>query len=220
MPPRRGAGPRRGSPRSGARLAEPEESDLELRIAALEARGAELRSLLPEGGDDAAEAPDVPVLRATALVTKELFEGLQRETVADLSAALLRICRDIGVENLADMTLAPHGALSVHQGGSRTTFSQLSPGENLRVRIAAALAVVEVARLRGYGRHPGLLVLDSPAAQEMSNADFAALLARVQAVVADAPGIQVLVGAVARPELTAVVPRERCRHAEGLDYLF
>lgn len=215
---RRGTEARIASVRT--RLAEPEESDLELRIAALEAREAELRSLLPEDGAAAAEAPDVPVLRATAAVTKELFEGLQRETVADLSAALLRICRDIGVENLADMTLAPHGALSVHQGGSRTTFSQLSPGENLRVRIAAALAVVEVARLRGYGRHPGLLVLDSPAAQEMSTPDFAALLARVQAVVADAPGIQVLVGAVARPELTAVVPRERCRHAEGLDYLF
>ncbi|MFC7662181.1 hypothetical protein ACFQWF_03945 [Methylorubrum suomiense] len=88
------------------------------------------------------------------------------------------------------------------------------------MRIAAALAVIEVARQRMYGRHPGLLVLDSPGAQEMAPADFAALLSRVHEAIQSAGDIQIIVGARADPTLLDVVPCDHVTHAHGERFLF
>ncbi len=90
--------------------------------------------------------------------------------------------------------------MRIVQGKAPTSFGRLSAGENLRVRIAAALAVIEVARQRMYGRHPGLLVLDSPGAQEMAPADFAALLSRVHEAIQSVGDIQIIVGCPCGPD--------------------
>jgi hypothetical protein len=161
------------------------------------------------------------VLSATEAITKQLISGLQHEVLADLSASMMRYAKEFGVENLAGLTLKGNGVLKIDQGGTSTTFTKLAPGERLRMRIAAALAVIDVARHQGYGRHPGLLVLDSPGAQEMSDDDFGVLLGCVQEAVQKTEGIQILVGAVTRPELERQVPPNRRRaHAHGEDFLF
>lgn len=203
-------------------LAENDGATLELTVAALEARLAELNSLLSEEpkGPPTSMSMDLPVLKAAEEVTKEMFDDLQRDILRDVSAAITRLSKAFGVKNVANMEMTSGGVLWIHQGGSKTSFTKLADGERLRVRVAAALAVVEVARVRGYGRHPGLLVLDSPAAQEMSANDFAALLASVQDTVRQTERIQIIVGAVARPEIAQVVPIEQRIHARGESFLF
>lgn len=203
-------------------LAEDGGATLELTIAALEARSAELRSLLSGEPEPSSETVnmDLSILKAAEEITKQMFDDLQRDLLRDVSAAITRFSQVFGVENVADMELNSGGVLRVRQGGSETSFTKLADGERLRVRIAAALAVVEVAQARGYGRHPGLLVLDSPASQEMTEEDFAALLASVQDTVKQTEGIQIIVGAVARPVLSKVVAVEQRIHAHGEASLF
>lgn len=203
-------------------LAIEEDAALEIEVAALEARVAELRDLIAAETETPAvsDAADLPVLRAAVKVTKQIFDNRQRDILQDISLAITRLCRKFGVENLAEMDWQTGGKLLVRQGGSTLSFTKLSPGERLRVRIAAALGVVEVARARGYGRHPGFLVLDSPGGQEMIENDVASLLASVQETVNMTEGFQIIVGAVARPELANVVPRDQRRHAEGESFLF
>lgn len=191
-------------------------------LTALSGRIDELKELAATHQEDAAtgDEQNLPVLRAIEAITKQTFDELQRDILSDISTALTRLAKDFGVENVASMELDTAGRLHVRQGGSETYFGSLAPGEKLRVRVAAALAVVEVAKARGFGRHPGLLVLDSPAAQEMTVEDFAALLASVQATVAKTEDIQIIVGAIARPELTAIVPKTHALHAKGNQPLF
>lgn len=160
------------------------------------------------------------VLKAATEVTNLLFKDLQTEILTEVSAALMKFSQAFGVRNLQSMTLNGAGHLKIEQGGQTTSFTKLNPGENLRVRIAAALAVLEVAKQRGHGRHPGLIVLDSPAAQEMSHQDFAALVESVVAASHKFPDVQIVVAAVNRQELLSHVPRERRRHAEGDSALF
>lgn len=160
------------------------------------------------------------ILKAAEKVTKSLFLDLQTEILTEVSAALLKFSKAFGVRNLQSMTLNGAGHLKIEQGGQTTSFTKLNSGENLRVRIAAALAVLEIAERRGHGRHPGLIVLDSPAAQEMSHQDFAALVESVAAAADKFPDVQIMVGAVNRHELLSHVPRERRRHAEGDNPLF
>lgn len=202
-------------------LDKPGAEDADRTVAILEARLDELRELIAaEAATSAsAEDADLAVLKAAEAITKRIFEGRQADILRDLSSAILRYSQEFGIQNLAGMELRAN-ILEVRQGGSTLTFSKLSPGEKLRVRIAAALAMVQVAQVRGYGRHPGLLVLDSPGSQEMTEGDFAALLASVQRTVSEVQGFQIIVGAVARPELGDVVPSQQRRHAEGDSFLF
>lgn len=191
-----------------------------LEIAKLKARIEELELASGPSIDVEPIRQEVAVLNAAEKVTKSLFEDLQTEILREVSAALMKFSEAFGVQNLQSMTLNGAGHLKIEQGGQMTSFTKLNPGESLRVRIAAALAVLEVAERRGHGRHPGLIVLDSPAAQEMSHQDFAALVESVVAAADEFPDVQIVVGAVNRQELLSRVPSERRRHAEGDNPLF
>jgi len=194
--------------------------EIRLDIAKLKARIEELELATGPSVDVDLIRREETVLKAAEKVTKSLFEDLQTEILTEVSGALMKFSEAFGVRNLQSMTLNGAGHLKIEQGGQITSFTKLNAGENLRVRIAAALAVLEVAERRGHGRHPGLIVLDSPAAQEMSHQDFAALVESVVTAVDEFPNVQIVVGAVNRQELISRVPRERRRHAEGANPLF
>jgi len=193
---------------------------IRLNLAELNARIEELELASGPSVDIEPIRQEVAVLSAAEKVTKSLFEDLQTEILKDVSAALMKFSEAFGVKNLKSIALNGAGRLNIEQGGQTMSFTKLNPGERLRVRIAAALAVLKVAELRGHGRHPGLIVLDSPAAQEMSHHDFAAVVESVVAAADEFPDVQILVGAVNRQELLSRVPRERRRHAEGDNPLF
>jgi hypothetical protein len=189
-------------------------------IEKLRARQEELRMMASPSAPQAASEEETSVLRAAEEVTKELFDDLQREVLEQVSASLMRHCVEFGVQNLESMALQGNGGLRIRQGGVSLTFGGLNPGERLRVRIALALAVLEVSKARGHGRHPGLIVLDSPGAQEMSDHDFASLIGSVVGSAERFVDIQIIVGAVNRHELESRVPNDRRRHAKGAESLF
>jgi hypothetical protein len=201
---------------------EDQTQQLETEIASKEARIDEIRrshSLSNESDPNVNEV-DLGVLTAAEKVTKRALDMVQERVLADLSEAVKRYAKEFGIENLESVDIKGNGAMNIVQGGTPMTFTKLSAGERLRMRIAAALSVIEVARAQGYGRHPGLLVLDSPGSQEMSPEDFGALVQRVQSAVETADGIQILVGALARAELERhILPSHRI-HAKGDGFLF
>lgn len=194
--------------------------EIKQNIANLRARIEELELASGPSVDIEPIRQEVAVLKAAETVTKSLFADIQTEILEEVSMALMKFSKTFGVRNLQSMTLNGAGQLRIEQGGKPTSFTKLNAGENLRVRIAAALAVLKVAKRRGHGRHPGLIVLDSPAAQEMSEQDFAAIVESVVAAADEFPDVQIVVGAVNRQGLLSRVPLERSRHAEGNTPLF
>lgn len=189
-----------------------------------------IKELMGEGAEDDEEATEVAVvaeepqadvhaiLKAAEKITKDLMEQTQADTLKKVGDMLLDYSARLGVQNLESMTL--HSSrLEINQGGAATTFSKLSPGENLRVRVALAISVISVARGSGVGRHPGLLVLDSPGSQEMA-AEFASLMGSLGNVLKEEPELQIIIGAVHRPELDGVVALENRKQAFNEDKLF
>ena len=73
---------------------------------------------------------------------------------------------------------------------------------------------------RGHGRHPGLLIIDSPASEEVVNEDFEQMLDSVSSAAKDIGGVQVIIGTIARKPVEAVVSSEHRLHAKGDEYLF
>ncbi|TCA17364.1 hypothetical protein E0H68_06195 [Rhizobium leguminosarum bv. viciae] len=205
-------------------LSVPDQADeLSRKVAITEALIKELSGEesedAPTNADEIATRTDVhAILKAVEKVTKALMEQTQAETLKNVGDALLDYSVRLGVQNLESMTLHSN-KLEIKQGGADETFSKLSPGENLRVRVALALSVVSVARASGVGRHPGLLVLDSPGSQEMAS-EFASLMGSLGDVIKDEPELQIIIGAVHRPEIEGVVPASNRKQAFDEERLF
>ncbi|TGQ72899.1 MULTISPECIES: hypothetical protein [unclassified Mesorhizobium] len=195
-------------------------SQLALDIAVIEGRLEELQ----REGDDQETISDADlatqrILEAATDLTKRMMEDMQAAIMKDVEGETFKLAEKFGVANLETLSFKPH-RMDIRQGGTDNTFGGLNVGENLRMRLAASLATLKVAQARGFGRHPGMLVLDSPAAPEMSAKDFSQLVRAVGEVVAEMPGVQVIVGAVKRPELDAVVDFSHRREAIGSAELF
>jgi cell division septum initiation protein DivIVA len=188
------------------------------RLIGINARIQELNDYLPDEPTKTSST-DVRILKDAVQVTKDCFEGMQTSILKYFSERLFKIAVAIGVENLqsVDVKLSK---ISIRQGNTDTTFTKLNEGEKLRFRTAAALAAIETAKWSGVGRHPGFVVLDSPAAQEMSEDDFASLLANLTQVLETNRDMQIIVGAVMRPKILDVVSCSGMEYAKGEDHLF
>ncbi|WP_166145977.1 hypothetical protein [Methylosinus sp. RM1] len=205
--------------RAGAELVEAHKSaEIEGRIAALTGGIEALERALPPESKKVAST-DARVLKAAQEVTRDCFDGTQQTILNHFSEKLREIASSVGAKNLKSVHVKAN-RIDIVQENAELTFSGLNPGERLRFRIAAALAAVETAKWSGAGRHPGLIVLDSPAAEEMSGDDFGAVLASLQTVLADQPDVQVIVGALMRQQIKDAVRCQRMRYARGDDYLF
>jgi len=199
-------------------------ADAELIVIQLEAQAKQLREMvsalaapLDEGDDDAKE---LKILGAAVEVSKTLMTTMQTDLLTEISGSVMALAKKFGVSNVTSMQLDNGGKLKVHQGGADIYFTHLTMGERLRIKIAISLAAVEVAKKRGYGRHPGLLVIDSPASEEVVNKDFEQMLDSVSTAAKDIGDVQIIIGTIARPAVDAVVHREHRLHAKGDDYLF
>jgi hypothetical protein len=193
--------------------------EVDVRLIGISAKIQVLQESLPPEPTGTINSSDAQILKAAEHVTRECYSEMQLRMLEHFSKELFRIATDIGVENLQSVDVKPN-KIEITQGKTLTTFGKLNPGEILRFRTAAALAAVATAKWSGVGRHPGFIVLDSPAAQEMSGDDFAALLTRLSDVVDEHEDMQVIVGALMRPIIKDVVPCSRMEYAQGDAHLF
>src|SRR6266436_1328660 len=69
----------------------------------------------------------------------------------------------------------------------------LSAGEQLRLRIANVIAHVRIARDHGVGRHPGLLLIDSPGNEEVAQENLVDSLDELKNVTTETGGLQMFV---------------------------
>lgn len=198
--------------------------DPDNRVIELDAQAKQLQELLaalqlPSAEDSEAQA-ELQILRAASEISRASMTALQEDILGEITGAVMSLATKFGVPHLTSMHLDNGGKLKVRQGGADTFFTGLTMGEKLRIKIAIALAAVEVAKRRGHGRHPGLLIIDSPASEEVVSKDFEQMLDSVAAAARNIGGIQIIIGTIAREAVEAVVPETHRLHAKGEAYLF
>jgi TolA-binding protein len=185
--------------------------ELELRVAKLEGALEERRK-----SGAAQESPDnhlLTVAKAAVHETKARVETFKTSFFEPLNTEIAKLGVDFGIEQLDRVQLDLAARLQVWKGGATTWFSKLSPGERLRLRVATIVAMLRVAQEKGIGRHPGLLIIDSPGAQESSETDVAILLKALNKLTSELDHLQLFV-ATANAELaTQEVPEKNCRVA-------
>ncbi|MEV6781190.1 hypothetical protein [Streptomyces sp. NPDC051098] len=173
-----------------------------------ERREAERRAQQPQGLSSEesvlAEAHKEADKRATA-ASAALLNNVSAETC--------RLAVRLGMTELQEIKLQGNGTLKVTKGNSKTTFTAVTPGEHVRLRIATLLALLRVGRESGVGRHPGLLLLDSAGAQETIDVDLAEVLSQLKGICEETPGLQVITATAKRDVATSVIPGDHLKVA-------
>jgi hypothetical protein len=184
---------------------------------------ARLEGALRERQSSPAQArphPDAGLLRAADTEAKKAYDHGRGDILEALSAEILGLGQRMGVKALEEVKLGSNATLAVVKGGASTSFSRLTAGERLRLRLATAIALLRVGRDRGLGRHPGLLIVDSPGAEEVSDIDLTALIGELQTISGETPGLQLFVASANPSSIVERLGEERCRLALGDDFIW
>lgn len=180
---------------------------LERQLAVLDGR-IEERSAVPE------ELEEEKILATDSAVLGAAVKVADAEAKNDFDAALDAVSRQItvlgrelGMANLEEATLKGNAHLPVVRGGSSANFGGLTDGERLRLKIALVISLLDVGAASGLGRHPGFLIVDSIAREELNPKNGQSLLSEL-ARVAEAYDLQVITGTAHSDLVDAVLPPE------------
>ena len=161
----------------------------------------------------------VLILGTASKLTKKWVKEDQAPLLVVVSEAIARLARRFGSTNITSVELKGNGNMDVHKGGASGGYSSLTNGEKLRIKLAAVIALIEVGHSHGVGRHPGLLFVDSPAAEEIPEADLRTMLMAMTAV-AEETDLQIVVATTHGPILSSILPAEHLLVATGTDFVW
>jgi hypothetical protein len=206
-----------------AQVARPasEERETTLReIAVAEALLAQDERVEEEAHDHLELQDRERVLAAAMSEAQERRAQAAQSFLARLAEEVTQLGRRFGVDNLEGVAPTLGAQMKVTIGGAESNFGALSPGEQLRLRIATLVGLLRIGSKHGIGRFPGLLLIDSPGSEEMVEADAAEILGELGKICEELPSLEVIV-ATARPELVSdFVPDDRWLGAADLGMVF
>jgi hypothetical protein len=184
----------------------------------LEAQIEELRRPLVVSRE--VEGDDRNILSAAEAVAKDLMKPDQDVILARVSELTADYARRFGIENLEKLSIDGATRMKLTKGGQQSFFSSQTAGEKVRLKVAATLAILKIAETEGVGRHPGLLLVDSPGANEMVAPDYEKLIAGLAELATELPHLQIFITGIDKPAIRERVPCSNLRYAEGDDYLW
>ena len=157
---------------------------------------------------------DIGIINKVVTETKKLTEVLQDKLLYDVSNKIVYFAKEFGMTNLSGANLRTN-QLSLRKGNADTSYSKLTNGEKLRIKVAILLAMIHVAEKEGIGRHPGLLMIDSPKAQEVAPKDFEALISGLTKIVNEVPHMQIFIAATNSDAIRDNISAKRSLIASG-----
>lgn len=180
---------------------------LERQLAVLDGRIQERSAAPEEVEEEATLASDSDVLGAAVKVAEKEAKQDFDAALEAVSRQITTLGRELGMTNLERADLKGNAHLPVVRGGSPSNFGGLTDGERLRLKIALVVSLLDVGAASGLGRHPGFLIVDSIAREELNTANGQSLLSEL-ARVASAYDLQVITGTAHSDLVDAVLPPE------------
>lgn len=206
----------------GALGAAPASSDLRQRRE-IELEIARLEGMLKAHSDSTAtppEAPDRRVVAAAHDLAKAAMDASSNELLSELGDEVLKLAQRFGFLSLESVQINAQAQMVLHKGGASAVFGDVTKGERLRLRIATAIALLRIGKKLGVGRHPGLLIIDSPGADETDDSNLEALLKELRAIAENEIGLQVFVSSAKASDVITLLTPSNCRIAAKGEYLW
>lgn len=173
----------------------------------------------PFADEDLSEI-DMKVIRAALKETKSRVNDVQEKLLVRVSETIAELAVKFGIEAVTSARLTGSPNLFLTKDGIETTYSKCANGEKLRLKVAAIIAIMSVAEERGVGRHPGLLLVDSPKAEEMVENDVDRLVGGLVSITEKLPHLQVFLAATASDSILRHIAPDHRRYAQGDAFLW
>jgi hypothetical protein len=200
-------------------IAADERRRLDLDLARAEGALAALTRSSDPVAADPVDPTIAAVLEASEKVIKEWVKKGQDPLLAQISVDIERLAVSFGADSLSNIKLDGAANMTMLKGGKRVSYKGITEGEKLRVKIATAIALIKHGYVEGVGRHPGLLVLDSPTAEEMPEEDLATMVESLKAVAEEAE-MQIFVATRNAGPLISLLPKANRVVAAGDAYVW
>jgi hypothetical protein len=202
-------------------LAQAVEDRRLLDIELARAEGAAQALAAPVAPVDASPVDPVhlAVAEAAEKVLGKWVKGHQDPLLTKISAEIERLVVNFGADSLSNIKIDGAANMSLRQNGDPSTYGQVTLGEQLRLKIATVIALIKHGYVEGIGRHPGFLLLDSPAAEEMPDGDLATMVSALLEVADEAP-MQIIVATRSTGPLVELLPEEYRLIAEGDSFVW
>ena len=165
-------------------------------------------------------ADDLLIVRAAQDEAEQRVKQASTTVMAEISEEVTRLSKKLGMRDVESVTLKRNAHVDVIKGGSNSKWKDLSPGEKLRLRIATVIALSRGTQSLGMGRHPGLLLIDSPGREEMQPEHLHETISELVKLTQDYPDYQMFIAMTGAPSDLQTVPDDRIRHAKKDDYLW
>lgn len=183
-----------------------EEQKLQLEAARLQGTIEAIKTLVQADGG---EEDELVILSHATEVAKTEVENAAKEMLERSGELIKDLLVRLGMRDVEQVVLKRNANVEIHKGGSESTFGKLASGERLRVRIATVIALLQASQQFGAGRHPGLLIIDSPAKEEMADANIEEMLAALSELAADV-NLQLFMAFRGTARALQHFPEERC----------
>lgn len=136
----------------------------------------------------------------------------------DLKKSMLKEIHDFGLTSITDIDIDKKFSITYIQNNVMVKFSEIAEGEQLRVKLAFYLSLIQLDIEKNHGRHTRFLIVDSPNKEEGDTAYLEGLkevLNQIQTKYYDQ--LQIIIGTATR-EFSGVVKNEKI-YGKG-EYLF
>lgn len=106
------------------------------------------------------------------------------------------------------------------KGGQQHSYGSVTEGEQLRLKIVTTTALLRHGIRSGVGRHPGLLIIDSPGAEEVDSTDLRLMVQDLVTLTDMAPELQVIIATARGQDVASIIPTGQLRLAPAGERLW
>jgi hypothetical protein len=141
-----------------------------------------------------------------------------KKIIEDLKKSMLNEIHDFGLTSITDIIIDKKFNITYVQNNVMVKFSEIAEGEQLRVKLAFYLSLIQLDIEKNHGRHTRFLIVDSPNKEEGDTAYLEGLkeiLSQIQLKYHDQ--LQIIIGTATR-EFSGAVKNEKI-YGKG-EYLF
>lgn len=210
--------------RKKQRAAEPDpglvgrRAEKQVAIARLEGKLEEQQRRTDGAASEVPQTGDEKVLTAAQNEAKSRMAD--SELMASLSTDILQMAHRFGLQSITELSIDRAARLPVTKGTVQENFSKLTSSEKLRLRVATVIALLRVVEKGGPARHPGLIVIDSPAAEELAEANLDEMLKELTVLSSNSEHLQVLIATTRTDAVAAALESEHVRFVPHGEFLW
>jgi hypothetical protein len=133
---------------------------------------------------------------------------LQGKVLKDLSDLMLEELNLLGLGSITEINISEDFNISYKQDDDFVTFDRIAEGEQLRVKIAFYLSLIQLDVKYNFGKHTRFLIIDSPSKEEGDSAYLEGLSILLQSIETRLKDeLQIFVGTAER-SLSGIVTSE------------